>query len=97
MGRFILLLALSLNFAYAQDDYYADEPVDNYDAYDQPASDLPLPQTKEIKPYAPQMEENFNEPPENFDAPEAQDYPVEEPYPEDPYPVNEDTSYEDSY
>lgn len=94
MGRILLLLALTLHFAYAQDDYYEDEPVDNYDAYGEeaPVDAQPMPLTKDELPkqipsdMAPQPQDDY-----------VDSYPESEPYPDDPYPVNEEPVYEDNY
>lgn len=93
MGRFILALALLLNFAYAQDDYYEDQPVENYDAYEDevPMDARPMPMTKDLPTQIP----SDMAPPPADDY--ADSYAEPEPYSDDPYPVNEEPVYEDNY
>lgn len=88
MGRFLLALTLLLNFAYAQDDYYADEPVENYDAYEDEPAPMPADPNTFTKDMPKQLPAD-NIPPADFaDSKE---------YSDDPYPVNEESDYEDSY
>tara|TARA_R110002049_G_scaffold268501_2_gene444971 strand:+ start:138 stop:455 length:318 start_codon:yes stop_codon:yes gene_type:complete len=97
----LFILCLGSSIALSQDDYYDDEPADNYDAYQDDPSVAPMPQTKEIPQQLPQV----IPPEDNYDD-YRDDYPEEKPvypddnsgYPEEKYPVNDDYgNMEESY
>ncbi len=95
-----LLVIFFLSFGALAQEYYEEPPLDDqYDAYDQPQE---LMKTKEANSFPPPADDNYyDDPPENFDAPappqDIEPYPADEPYPEDPYPVNEEPEYQDNY
>ncbi len=89
----LLLLCLGSSLV-AQDDYYEDEPMDNYDAYEEKPE---MPMTKDMPNQLPQVI-----PPEEINQDYQNDYPEEkypeEKYPDEKYPVNEDYgNTEESY
>ncbi len=95
-----ICLGFSLSSALiAQDDYYEDEPVDNYDAYADETA--PMPKTKEMPQQIPQIippEDGYNDYQEEYPE-EKQVYPEgNSEYPDENYPVSEDYgNVEESY